>query len=259
MILPRHLGTVMKREDHRDTQTCATLRSGGTLTGLGLSLLATSTQAQDYPNKPITLLVGLARGRHHRHHGAALRRGRVQDRRPAHHGREPHRRGRRGRCRRGAERDARRLHAAGVLRLAARHHPASGNAPYEPVKGFSPVTFLFNSVVVLAVPADSPAKTMKELHDLGRTKPGGLTFGTPGLGSPSHLLGAKILLGRQGAVRDRALSRRLADDGRPDHRPSRLQLADAVDLALLPGREEAPRAGARRSMRAGRRCPTCRR
>jgi tripartite-type tricarboxylate transporter receptor subunit TctC len=72
--------------------------------------------------------------------------------------------------------------------------PAVGNATYEPVKGFSPITYLFNSVVVLTVPADSPAKTMAELHDLGRKKPGGLTFGTPGLGSPSHLLGAKILL-----------------------------------------------------------------
>src|ERR1043166_3863909 len=35
---------------------------------------------------------------------------------------------------------------------------------------------------------------MKELHELGRRKTGGLTFGTPGLGSPSHLLGAKVLL-----------------------------------------------------------------
>jgi len=71
---------------------------------------------------------------------------------------------------------------------------AVGNAGYEPVKGFAPVTFLFNSVVVLTVPADSPVQTMKELHELGRRKPGGLTFGTPGLGSPSHLLGAKVLL-----------------------------------------------------------------
>jgi tripartite-type tricarboxylate transporter receptor subunit TctC len=72
--------------------------------------------------------------------------------------------------------------------------PAAGNAPYEPVKGFSPITYLFNSVVVLTVPFDSPAKTVAELHDWGRKKPGGLTVGTPGLGSPSHLLGAKILL-----------------------------------------------------------------
>src|SRR5262249_38452211 len=72
--------------------------------------------------------------------------------------------------------------------------PAVGNAAYDPVKGFSPITYLFNSVVVLAVPADSPVKSMKDLHEWGKKKQGGLTFGTPGLGSPSHLLGAKILM-----------------------------------------------------------------
>ena len=72
--------------------------------------------------------------------------------------------------------------------------PAASQATYEPVKGFSPITYLFNSVVVLTVPADSPVKSMAELYDWGRKKPGGLTFGTPGLGSPSHLLGAKVLL-----------------------------------------------------------------
>jgi tripartite-type tricarboxylate transporter receptor subunit TctC len=49
-------------------------------------------------------------------------------------------------------------------------------------------------VVVLTVPANSPVKTMAELHDWGRKKQGGLTVGTPGLGSPSHLLGAKLFL-----------------------------------------------------------------
>jgi tripartite-type tricarboxylate transporter receptor subunit TctC len=71
---------------------------------------------------------------------------------------------------------------------------AASQAGYEPVKGFAPITFLFNSVTALTVPADSPAKTVAELHELGRKKQGGLSFGTPGLGSPSHLLGARILL-----------------------------------------------------------------
>ena len=53
--------------------------------------------------------------------------------------------------------------------------PAVGNATYEPVKGFSPITYLFNSVVVLTVPADSPVKTMEELHEWGRNKPGGIS------------------------------------------------------------------------------------
>jgi tripartite-type tricarboxylate transporter receptor subunit TctC len=71
---------------------------------------------------------------------------------------------------------------------------AMGSAPYEPVKGFSFVTLLFNSVVAFVVPPDSPAKTLDELFDLGRKRSGGLSMGTPGLGSPSHLLGARVAL-----------------------------------------------------------------
>ncbi len=71
---------------------------------------------------------------------------------------------------------------------------AMGTAPYEPVKGFSFITLLFNSVVAFVVPPDSPARTLEELFELGRKKPGGLSMGTPGLGSPSHLLGARVAL-----------------------------------------------------------------
>ena len=164
------------------------------LTSLALSLLAAPARAQDYPSKPVTLLVGLAAGgitditaRLYAEAASKIsgQRFTVENRTGAGGG----------------------VAAAAVqnatpdgytlLVFSGSQHatvPASGNAPYEPVKGFAPVTFLFNSVVVLTVPADSPAKTMKELHELGRKKPGGLTFGTPGLGSPSHLLGAKILL-----------------------------------------------------------------
>ncbi len=71
---------------------------------------------------------------------------------------------------------------------------AMGSAPYEPVKGFSFITLMFDSVVVLVVPAESPAKTLDELFELGRKKQGGLAMGSPGLGSPSHILGARVML-----------------------------------------------------------------
>ena len=71
---------------------------------------------------------------------------------------------------------------------------AMGSAPYDPVKGFSFITVLFNSVVAFVVPQDSPARTLDELLDLGRTRAAGLSMGTPGLGSPSHLLGARVAL-----------------------------------------------------------------
>jgi len=71
---------------------------------------------------------------------------------------------------------------------------AMGSAPYDPVKGFAFITVLFNSVVAFVVPPDSPAATLDELFELGRRKAGGLSMGTPGLGSPSHLLGARVAL-----------------------------------------------------------------
>lgn len=77
---------------------------------------------------------------------------------------------------------------------------ATSQSAYEPVKGFSPITLLFNSVVVLTVPASGPA-TLAQLHEIGRTRPDGLTFGTPGVGSPSHLLGAKIAMAAKVPVR----------------------------------------------------------
>src|SRR5262249_61001014 len=33
---------------------------------------------------------------------------------------------------------------------------------------------------------------MQDLLDIGKKKPGGLLFGSPGVGTPSHLLAAKI-------------------------------------------------------------------
>jgi tripartite-type tricarboxylate transporter receptor subunit TctC len=71
---------------------------------------------------------------------------------------------------------------------------AMGSAPYDPVKGFAFITLLFNSVVAFVVPPDSPAATLEALFELGRKRPGGLSMGTPGLGSPSHLLGARVAL-----------------------------------------------------------------
>jgi tripartite-type tricarboxylate transporter receptor subunit TctC len=72
--------------------------------------------------------------------------------------------------------------------------PAMGPAPYDPVKGFAPITLLFRLPTLVVVPADSPAKTMAELLALGKTKPGGLLMGSPGAGSPGHLIAAKIAI-----------------------------------------------------------------
>lgn len=159
-----------------------------------LSRALWSAQADDFPSKPITIMVGLAPGGitdvTARLYAEVVARNTGQritiENRPA---------------------------AAGALAAAAVQNAvpdgtmllvfsgsqhatvaAMGSAPYEPVKGFSFITVLFNSVVAFVVPPDSPARTLDELLDLGRKRSGGLSMGTPGLGSPSHLLGARVAL-----------------------------------------------------------------
>jgi tripartite-type tricarboxylate transporter receptor subunit TctC len=61
--------------------------------------------------------------------------------------------------------------------------------PYDPVKDFQPITTIISTKSLLVVPADSPAKTLAELIALAKSKPGGLTFASQGIGSGGHLQG----------------------------------------------------------------------
>ena len=129
------------------------------LLGLGLALLATAAPAQDYPNKPITLMVGLAAGGitdvTARLYAEAV--SRVSGQRVTVENKTGAGGGVAAAYVQNTAPDGYTL-----LVFSGSQHatvPAVGNAPYDPVKGFSPITYLFNSVVVLTVPADSPAKT----------------------------------------------------------------------------------------------------
>jgi tripartite-type tricarboxylate transporter receptor subunit TctC len=64
--------------------------------------------------------------------------------------------------------------------------PALQAAPYDPLK-FQPISLLFDIATLLVVPAASPAKTVAGLLEYGKKKPDGLLFGSPGVGTPSHL------------------------------------------------------------------------
>jgi len=61
--------------------------------------------------------------------------------------------------------------------------------PYDPQKDFQPVTLIINTPHILVVPADSPAKSVADLVALAKSKPGGLTFASQGIGAGGHLLG----------------------------------------------------------------------
>jgi tripartite-type tricarboxylate transporter receptor subunit TctC len=58
--------------------------------------------------------------------------------------------------------------------------------PYDPLKDFTPVTLLNSQPNILVVSAGAPVSTVKDLIALAKSKPGELTFATPGAGS-AHL------------------------------------------------------------------------
>jgi tripartite-type tricarboxylate transporter receptor subunit TctC len=72
------------------------------------------------------------------------------------------------------------------------------NPGFDPVKDFQPITVLVSMPTMLVVPAASPATTMRELAALAKTKPGGLNYGSQGVGSGGHLLG-EMMQGLVGA------------------------------------------------------------
>ncbi|MEO5699665.1 MAG: tripartite tricarboxylate transporter substrate binding protein, partial [Casimicrobiaceae bacterium] len=61
---------------------------------------------------------------------------------------------------------------------------------YDPVRDFIPVALLIRMPSLLVVPPDSPARNVKELVALAKTKPGSLNYGSGGAGSLAHLAGA---------------------------------------------------------------------
>jgi tripartite-type tricarboxylate transporter receptor subunit TctC len=63
------------------------------------------------------------------------------------------------------------------------------NFPFDPVTDFRPITTLFSFPLMLAIPSGIEAKTVPELVALAKNKPGGLSYGSQGVGTAGHLLG----------------------------------------------------------------------
>ncbi len=61
--------------------------------------------------------------------------------------------------------------------------------PYDNVKDFEPVSLVAMVTIVLVVHPSIPASSVKELIVVAKSRPGELTFGSPGNGTPQHLAG----------------------------------------------------------------------
>ena len=61
------------------------------------------------------------------------------------------------------------------------------NLPYDPRKDFAPIALVGKAANLLLVPKNSPIHSVKELIAAAKAKPGGLTYASQGLGSSAHM------------------------------------------------------------------------
>ena len=68
---------------------------------------------------------------------------------------------------------------------------------YDPVADFMPVSMVHRNVLSVSVHPSLPVKTLEDFLQYAKAKPGTLSFGTPGLGTP-HQLAGEVLKQRAG-------------------------------------------------------------
>ena len=167
----------------------AGMRSSLTITVLLVAVaVAAPTGAQDYPSRPITLVVPYAAGggndvmartvaeKMSRTLGQQI----VVDNRPGAGGNIATRQVAR------AAPDGYTLVIGGTGTLAV-NPTLYANAGYDPRKDFAPVGLIGESALIVLVHPSMPARSIRELIELPRKEPGKLNYASAGVGSGIHL------------------------------------------------------------------------
>jgi tripartite-type tricarboxylate transporter receptor subunit TctC len=158
--------------------------------GSALMFTAASAQAQDYPNRPISMISAQAPG------GASDTLGRlVGERLQASLGQPiviDNRPGAGGNV--GAAATARATPDGYTLMIGTDAMMTSNvhlykSMPFDPVKDFAPITNAGANIIVLAVSTQLPVNSVAELIAYAKANPGKVQFGSSGIASPHHLAG----------------------------------------------------------------------
>ena len=163
------------------------------LSGLALAALTRSAWAQDYPQRPVRVIVPYAPGGAsdilarliQPHLDRTFGQSFVVDNRGG------------GASQVGTQAIATAApdgYTIGVIDSAFVINPGlfAGKLPYDTKKDFAAVSLLAMSPLVLVVHPDVPAKTAEGLVALARQKPGEVTFASAGLGTAIHLAGEQF-------------------------------------------------------------------
>jgi tripartite-type tricarboxylate transporter receptor subunit TctC len=76
------------------------------------------------------------------------------------------------------------LMGANTMLIAAQLYKS---APFDPVRDFSPVTMAAWGTLMLVANPKTGVKTMAELIAMAKARPGHVTYGSPGVGTPHHM------------------------------------------------------------------------
>jgi len=66
-------------------------------------------------------------------------------------------------------------------------NPGLQKVPYDPIADFAPISLIASAPLVIVVPLSLPAKTLGDLIQLARPKPGALNYASSGNGTIAHL------------------------------------------------------------------------
>lgn len=70
--------------------------------------------------------------------------------------------------------------------------PAMQTMPFDPIKDFEFISQVYTSSGVMLVSAKNAARSFSEFLAYARNKKGGVSYGSPAIGSPAHLMGAML-------------------------------------------------------------------
>jgi tripartite-type tricarboxylate transporter receptor subunit TctC len=167
----------------------------GRIVALVLIAISAPAMAEEYPNKPVTILVPQAPGA-----SSDLVAHILAERLPSLWGQSvvvDNRPGAGGNI--GAAIAARAAPDGHTLMIGTDAMMTSNghlyrNMPFDPIKDFVPVAMAGANIICLAVHASMPVTTIPDLIAYAKANPGKLKYGTPGVASPHHLSGELLAM-----------------------------------------------------------------